>query len=246
VVARHPAFALAISIAACGDANDLPAPVKEPEPPPIVSVPPHDPPARFPWAVFPKQRLYTTHYRGASTMSIPTVETFERREIDGGELITVSFEQPNMNGEGTIRSVTTLVLNDAGLNTASEVETLPGRDPTERRYDPARLEVPANVIPGTKWTTTRAGTNMDMSTLPSSLFCEDGFRVVIRAPTTVGPAGRLTHHWCPGTGWRGQDSITRLEDGSHIWMWTAGLIADGQPLPDPPDADRFPEFRLPE
>jgi hypothetical protein len=181
-------------------------------------------------------------------MNITTVETFERREVDGGELITVSFEQPNMNGAGDIRSVTTFLLNDAGLQTTSESEILPGKQPTERRYDPPRLEVPATLIPGTDWATTRgAGTSTQMRTARSSVFCDDGFRVILHATTEVGGIQRLTHHWCPGTGWRGQDSFTTLQDGSSIWMWTAGVIADGIAMPDSAIGDRFlREMRPPE
>ncbi|NUP12856.1 MAG: hypothetical protein HOW73_43005 [Polyangiaceae bacterium] len=198
----------------------------------------------FSWARFPKKLTYMNHVRrlDGSRESMPTQEeSAERVSSTGERRLSVKAETKAAHPDQSATVSTEWVINAEGLFQLSDETSYPGEKATTTTYDPPKLTMPA-VVPERPWTFKRYdGVIAEVTASHGSPFCADGVRTITRHVDRRGKQGRSTSHWCPGTGWRGQDTYYVEKDGSKAWTWTTGLVADGTSLADAPLSERLPE-----
>lgn len=199
----------------------------------------------FAWARFPRVLTYTTNtgtIYGDAAKDPTREEVIEERTPSGERRITVNSRIDAEEGSLSITAQSVMVVNAEGMFTVSDEVTFAGAETKRHRFQPPKLTIPAKLENGHTWSAKRDdGVIDDMTLTLDTPYCVDGFRVTSRRVSDKGVKSRRSHHWCPGHGWRGEETFYNDPEGRHLWTWTTGLVADGVSYPDPSFEARLPE-----
>lgn len=234
-----------VALIACGEKSTIqkdtgPAPSSSPSPAP----------KQLSWAHFPKHVAYSNHRQWsgqARKTSRTTEDASEERLASGERRLTIRFTDVSSSPDETVESVSEHVITNEGLFTLVERDKVPGKEVQVTTHDPPMLRVPAEIADGKRWSVKRYdGATADVILNTGSPFCANGFRTTRRHTRGDDTRSRVTDHYCPDQGWRGQERFDAVATGERFWRWTASLVADGVPWSDPPIGERFPEGAPPE
>ncbi len=101
-------------------------------------------------------------------------------------------------------------------------------------WSPPQVILPPSPVAGTHWVAShqkRGGTSRRECQLIADIsFCDGGLEsrcFSVFPSSTVG----ISEHYCPGTGWVGQDAFARYDDGHLFATFTMDVTLDGVPAP---------------